>query len=125
MCTKKILFVLGCFSSSDKILLTSRDLRVADIFLHLVTPLRKCQTELNFMQNSSLTFIVFPFSLGILYRMVGVAVEGSFFFEIHQVEPVLSIQVIITQSVLTVVIQVEEIVDEEKVICGVLPSKFK
>ena len=55
--------------------------------------------------------------------MIGVAIESIFFFEIHQVEPVLSFQVIVTDTVLTIVIQVEEVVEEEKVVCGVLPSK--
>ena len=53
--------------------------------------------------------------------MIGVAIETIFFFEIHQVQPVLSLQVILT--VLPIVVQVEKVVEEEKVVCGVLPSK--
>ena len=65
---------------------------------------------------------MFPLSLGVLDRMVGVYVEASFFFEIHQVEPILSFQVILT--VLTIVIQVQEVVQQEKVVCRILSSKF-
>ena len=65
---------------------------------------------------------MFPFSLGVLDRMIGVAIETIFFFEIHQVQPVLSLQVILT--VLSVVVQVEEVVQQEKVVCGVLAIKF-
>ena len=53
--------------------------------------------------------------------MIGVAIETIFFFEIHQVQPVLSLQVILT--ILPIVVQVEKVVEEEKVVCGVLPSK--
>ena len=72
--------------------------------------------------SCSLTFIVFPLSLGVLDRMIGVSVEASFFFEIHQVKPVLSFQVIVT--VLTIFVQVQKVVIEEKVVCRILPSKF-
>ena len=74
-------------------------------------------------KSCPLTFVMFPLSLGVLDRMIRVAIESIFFFEIHQVEPVLSFQVIVTDTVLPIVIQVEEVVEEQKVVCGVLPSK--
>ena len=104
----------------DKIHITNGSLRVQDIFLHLYhTIIHMSNTIIT--TSCSLTFIMFPFSLRILDRMVGVSVEASFFFEIHQVEPVLSFKVIVT--VLTIVIQVEEVVEQEKVVCRVLASK--
>ena len=67
---------------------------------------------------------MFPLPLRVLDGMVRVAVEAaSLFFEIHQVEPVLSIQVIVTHTVLTVVIQVEKVVEQQEVVSRVLTSK--
>ena len=99
-----------------KIQIANGSLRVQDIFLH------HYHTITIITASCSLTFIVFPLSLGVLYWMMGVSVEASFFFEIHQVKPVLSFQVIVT--VLTIVVQVEQVVQEEKVVCRILPSKF-
>ena len=110
-CQKKIIFVFFFFSSLNKIHITNGGLRVHSI-IHSTL----------FTTSYPLTFIMFPLSLGVLDRMVGVYVEASFFFEIHQVEPILSFQVILT--VLTIVVQIQEVVQQEKVVCRILSSKF-